>query len=232
MMLAAGLCLGVFAVSLLMLIATILFSGYAAVQSKKSAAWRGAGHAVSLRAVCVCRMGVIGCGQFFHTIFVSCKEDRSFSITRKEAQKMKIAIYQINTNRDKNDVKFMDPVTAEIDRSIYDLVFAGEVDAADLEDVFWIFNERHPEGYAVIRFPYRMLCMCSPAAKSKTAIFSVCLSDGKRSTFRKMYGYFGGKALCKSFICAAAQTTARKTAGILRMLKWRFNTLDTLSSTQ
>ena len=61
---------------------------------------------------------------------------------------MKIAIYQIDTNRDKNDVKFMDPVTAEIDRSIYDLVFAGEVDAADLEDVFWIFNERHPEGYA------------------------------------------------------------------------------------
>ena len=61
---------------------------------------------------------------------------------------MKIAIYQINTNRDKNDVKFMDPVTAEIDCSIYDLVFAGEVDAADLEDVFWIFNERHQEGYA------------------------------------------------------------------------------------
>lgn len=61
---------------------------------------------------------------------------------------MKIEIYQINTNRDKRHVKFIDLVTTEIDPSIYDLVFAGEVDAADLEDVFWIFNERLPEGYA------------------------------------------------------------------------------------
>lgn len=145
---------------------------------------------------------------------------------------MKIEIYQINTNRDKRHVKFIDLVTTEIDPSIYDLVFAGEVDAADPEDVFWIFNERLPEGYAGHRCPYRMLCMCCPAAKSKTAIISVCLSDGKRSIFRKVYGYFGGKEPCKSFIYAAAQTTARKTAGILRMLKWRFNTLDMLSSTQ
>lgn len=71
-----------------------------------------------------------------------------FKNQKGSAKKMKIEIYQINTNRDKNDVKFMDPVTTEIDRSIYDLVFAGEVDAADLEDVFWIFNERLPEGYA------------------------------------------------------------------------------------
>ena len=78
MMLAAGLCLGVFAVSLLMLIATILFFRLCGSSVKKSAAWRGAGHAVSIRAVCVCRMGVIGCGQFFHTIFVSCKKNGVF----------------------------------------------------------------------------------------------------------------------------------------------------------
>ena len=145
---------------------------------------------------------------------------------------MKIEIYQINTNRDKRHVKFIDLVTTEIDPSIYDLVFAGEVDAADPEDVFWILTSGFRRDMPVIRCPYRMLCMCCPAAKSKTAIISVRLSDGKRSIFRKVYGYFGGKEPCKSFICAAAQTTARKTAGILQMLKWRFNTLDTLSSTQ
>ena len=68
---------------------------------------------------------------------------------------MEVKIYQINTDRDKNNVVFesLDFFTRgpgdspDIDASLYDVVFEGEVDARDLEDVYRIFNVEHPEGY-------------------------------------------------------------------------------------
>ncbi len=60
---------------------------------------------------------------------------------------MQIKIYQINKNRDLNKLKFS-PLfklsgsgeTAKIDASIYDEVFSGNVDCANLEAVFQKFN--------------------------------------------------------------------------------------------
>ena len=65
---------------------------------------------------------------------------------------MKIKIYQINRNRDKNFVKFLHykhldnfQETKDINASIYDEVFRGDVDCEDLEDVYRMFNtDGHP----------------------------------------------------------------------------------------
>ena len=65
---------------------------------------------------------------------------------------MKIKIFQIDHEKDKNGVKFMHTDrleklqgTTDIDASLYKEVFNGEVDAADLEDVYSMFNcEGHP----------------------------------------------------------------------------------------
>ena len=62
---------------------------------------------------------------------------------------MNIAIYQINYERDKNRVKF-DSLkgTAEhaekVDPAIYDLIYEGNVDCKNLEDVFSMFNIEAP----------------------------------------------------------------------------------------
>lgn len=54
---------------------------------------------------------------------------------------MNIKIYQINTDRDKNRVKFEGlSENKEIDFSIYDRVFMGDVDCKNLEDVYTMFN--------------------------------------------------------------------------------------------
>lgn len=60
---------------------------------------------------------------------------------------MKIKIYQINMDRDKNHVKFTRhdllekyQGTSEIDASLYDEVFSGEVECSDLESVYTAFN--------------------------------------------------------------------------------------------
>ncbi len=60
---------------------------------------------------------------------------------------MKIKIFQINTDRDTKNVKFAGyenlgrwQGTTDINASIYDEVFSGEVDAKDLEGVYRIFN--------------------------------------------------------------------------------------------
>ena len=60
---------------------------------------------------------------------------------------MKIKIYQINGDRDKNRVKFTRhdllekyQGTSEIDASLYDEVFSGEVECTDLEGVYMAFN--------------------------------------------------------------------------------------------
>ncbi len=65
---------------------------------------------------------------------------------------MKIKIFQIDHEKDKHGVKFMHSDrlgklqgTTDIDASLYKEVFSGEVDAADLEDVYSMFNsEGHP----------------------------------------------------------------------------------------
>ena len=67
---------------------------------------------------------------------------------------MKIRIYQVNLGRDEKRVAFMGLderehflESSELDSSIYDCVFSGEVDCNGLEDVFQKFNIDHPEGY-------------------------------------------------------------------------------------
>ena len=67
---------------------------------------------------------------------------------------MEIRIYQINMQRDCNRITFVGLAlmqqyqgAPEIDSSIYDRVFAGEVDCKDPEDVYRKFNLDHPEGY-------------------------------------------------------------------------------------
>ena len=65
---------------------------------------------------------------------------------------MRTKIYQINFDRDKNKVKFHDLKNterfqgkADIDPSIYDEVFNGEIDSSNLEEIFRQFNTAgHP----------------------------------------------------------------------------------------
>lgn len=65
---------------------------------------------------------------------------------------MNIKIYQINQERDRNTVKFLHyehldnfQETKDINASIYDEVFSGDVDCTDLEDIYRKFNiEGHP----------------------------------------------------------------------------------------
>ena len=67
---------------------------------------------------------------------------------------MKIKIYQVNMGRDENRTAFMGMderehflPSAEIDSSIYNCVYDGEVDCNGLENVFQKFNVDHPDGY-------------------------------------------------------------------------------------
>lgn len=67
---------------------------------------------------------------------------------------MNIRIYQVNMKRDTNNVAFMSydqlprfQRSQDIDSSIYDKVFNGEVKCKTLEDVYVKFNQHHPRGY-------------------------------------------------------------------------------------
>lgn len=67
---------------------------------------------------------------------------------------MNIRIYQINSERDTNHVVFMGydnlfklQGSREINSSLYDKVFEGEVNCSTLEKLYEIFNLEHPEGY-------------------------------------------------------------------------------------
>ena len=67
---------------------------------------------------------------------------------------MKINIYQINRERDTQQLKFMglDAVrkvlhSAEPDSAAYDRVYSGDVKCRNLEDVFVLFNSGRPEGF-------------------------------------------------------------------------------------
>ena len=67
---------------------------------------------------------------------------------------MNIRIYQVNMDRDSNNVCFMSydrleklQGTTDIDSTIYDKVFEGEVNCFTLEKLYEIFNCEHPAGY-------------------------------------------------------------------------------------
>lgn len=67
---------------------------------------------------------------------------------------MKIRIYQINTERDKNLVCFfgLEDIakfqgTNKVNSALYDSVYFGTVDCKNLEDVYYKFNVEHPKGY-------------------------------------------------------------------------------------
>lgn len=60
---------------------------------------------------------------------------------------MKIEIYQINLGRDKKHLAFSDLKSKNPDRTLYDKVYAGQVEAENLEDVFYIFNMKKPADY-------------------------------------------------------------------------------------
>ena len=67
---------------------------------------------------------------------------------------MKIGIYQIDWQMDLHNVMFMshDYMTKatgsdKIDGDIYDLIWEGEVDCEDLDDVYRMFNINKPENF-------------------------------------------------------------------------------------
>ena len=67
---------------------------------------------------------------------------------------MKIKIYQVNHDRDQNNVCFMGMEAlkriqgnTEVNSAIYDSVFEGEVQCKTLENVYEMFNRNHPQGY-------------------------------------------------------------------------------------
>lgn len=77
---------------------------------------------------------------------------------------MKIAIYQIAIERDENRLAFqslnhiISVSNGRVPVELYDCVFAGEVSAQTLEDIFYVFNMEHPSGYkgrslSVVPFP-------------------------------------------------------------------------------
>lgn len=65
---------------------------------------------------------------------------------------MKIEIYQINADRDKNNLMYRGSKTAfkaapAVDSAIYDKVYEGDPECRDLEDVYIMFNGLLPDGY-------------------------------------------------------------------------------------
>jgi hypothetical protein len=64
---------------------------------------------------------------------------------------MKIQLYQISPEKDKNNLLFRNYDFAvkygDIDYDSYELVFEGEVEAKRLDDIYTIFNLHHPEEY-------------------------------------------------------------------------------------
>ncbi len=65
---------------------------------------------------------------------------------------MKIKLYQISNEKDKNNLKFMNSSFVQkhggIDSDSYELVYDGNVNAKTLDDIYSIFNISHPEGFA------------------------------------------------------------------------------------
>ena len=66
---------------------------------------------------------------------------------------MKITIYQMAAEPDNARLMFMDLTYVQtacggrVPAWLYQAVYSGELEARSLEDVFYIFNMAHPEGY-------------------------------------------------------------------------------------
>lgn len=64
---------------------------------------------------------------------------------------MKVKLYQISNEKDKNNLKFMNSSFVQkhggIDSGSYELIYNGEVNAETLDDIYTIFNISHPEGF-------------------------------------------------------------------------------------
>ena len=93
---------------------------------------------------------------------------------------MNVRIYQINMKRDTNNVAFMNyeslpkfQGSSEIDSSLYDKVFEGEVNCFTLEKLYEIFNLKHPAGYKG-----RSMSVSDVVVEGRTAFF--CDSIGFR----------------------------------------------------
>ena len=64
---------------------------------------------------------------------------------------MKVKLFQISPEEDRYNLLYMHYEFAMshggIKESSYELVFDGELDAKTLNDLWYIFNKKHPEGY-------------------------------------------------------------------------------------
>ena len=64
---------------------------------------------------------------------------------------MKVKLFQISPEEDRYNLLYMHYEFAMshggIKESSYELVFDGELDAKTLNDFWYIFNKKHPEGY-------------------------------------------------------------------------------------
>ena len=98
---------------------------------------------------------------------------------------MRIAIYQINPDRDENNVAFLNYESQErfqgsaaLRSEIYDKVFEGEVECGTLEEVYQMFNLDHPDGYRGRSLPFRMW-LRSLVRKNAPSIFATVSASGK-----------------------------------------------------
>lgn len=82
---------------------------------------------------------------------------------------MNIKLYQVNMDRDEDSAAFLSldnlrhtHPNAEVEPAIYDLVYSGEVNCKDLEEVFHLFNFDHSQlcrgGFQPGEDPQRYLC--------------------------------------------------------------------------
>jgi hypothetical protein len=93
------------------------------------------------------RLGLVPGEDSFHLV-VELKQENT---TEKGASIMEIRVYQVNSDRDDEEIAFMPYIYAEqhgIDPYAYDRVYEGEMEADSLEDVFRLLNTgRFPDGY-------------------------------------------------------------------------------------
>lgn len=113
---------------------------------------------------------------------------------------MNIRIFQINMERDSNNICFMSyeslpkfQGSQDIDSKIYDLIFEGDVECKTLEDVYQMFNYKHPAGY-------------KGRSMSKSDVVEIIDETGENSTFH-FCDSFGFKEI--SFSPEACQVSPR-----------------------
>lgn len=101
---------------------------------------------------------------------------------------MKIAIYQVNHERDSNNVCFvrydsLDNFQGDknIDSKIYDKVFEGNVPCKNLEDVYQMFNINHPKNYNGHSLSVSDVVEIMESDEVKKAITFVIVSAFKKS---------------------------------------------------